>query len=122
MMNISQQSLSPTQLERTLGVPPGGPKMLPIALDFSVDTVFQLDYQNTQARGFLDMVQTLWVDNSLNAAILAIAFPLSQQTLKIPAGVQGYFTCLCPNPIKITFTSTGGVMTQVTLLNFPVWS
>ena len=122
MPNISQLASGPVALERTLGIPSEGPRCVPLQLDFTSVTTLELDYGNMQARAFLGMCQTLWVDNSLSAVILRIEIPNTAQVLKIPAGVQGYFTCLCPNPIRMTFISTGGVVCQVTLCNFPVWS
>jgi hypothetical protein len=122
MSAISQLNSSPVTLERTLGVPAEGPKCVPLTLDFSSIQTLELDYGNMQSRGFLAMCQTLWVDNFNSATILTILIPGTGQTLKIPAGVQGYFTCLCPSPIHMIFSSTGGVVCQVTLCNFPVWS
>ena len=122
MSNIQSQIQSSVILERTLSVPPGGPKCLPINLDFAAQTSYDLDYSNQQRLGYLDMCQTLWVDNKSSAVILYITIAGSQQVLQIPAGIQGYFTCLCPNPIKMNFASAGGTVCQVTLLNFPVWS
>jgi len=118
-MNLEAQNLTPQQLQRTLGMPVGGPKCVPINLDFSVSTTYNLDMSNVQSRGFFDMVQTVWVDNSLSDVILTITVPNTQQTLKIPAGIQGYFSVLAPNPVRMQFDSTGGVVCQVTLLNFP---
>lgn len=109
-----------TVLERTLGMPAKGPKSCAVALDFATSQTWDLDYSNLGARGFLDMVQSMWVDNSLSGAVLTITIPGSNQTIKYPANTQGYITVLVPNPIKISFSSTGGVAVQVILLNFPV--
>lgn len=122
MAFLSQLASSPVMLERTLGVPAEGPKCLPLTLDFAAATSYEIDYSNMQSRNFLSMCQTLWCDNSLSAVVLTIFIPGTAQTLKIPAGVQGYFTCLCPNPIHLIFSSAGAVVCQVTLCNFPVWS
>jgi hypothetical protein len=120
MSNLNQTALGPVNLERTLGMPSEGPKCVPIALDFTTITELRLDYQNMQARNFLSMVQTLWVDNFASAVVMTITVPATSQVLKIPAGVQGYFPVLVPNPVKIIFQSTGAVALQVTLCNFPV--
>ena len=121
-MNLSQLSNSPILLERTLGMPEGGPRCLPLRLDFAAALSYDLDYGAMQQRGFLSMVQTAWVDNSLSATILTITILGTNQVLKIPAGVQGYFPVLVPNPIKMSFASAGGVVCQVILLNFPILS
>ncbi len=121
-MNIPQLQNPAIIMERSLGIPANGPKCLPLTLDFAAQTVYEFDYSNMTQRGFLDMCQTLWCDNSLSAVVLTVYIPGTNQTIKVPAGVQGYFTCLCPNPMIMTFTSTGGVVCQVTLCNFPIWS
>lgn len=109
-----------TILERTLGMPPEGPKCIPITLDFSAATSYALDYSNMQQRGFLAMLQTIWVDNSLSATVFSITIPATNQVIKVPAAVQDYFAVMCPNPIKISFASAGGVVVQIILVNFPV--
>lgn len=103
-------------------MPEGGPLALPIRLDFSANTSYTLDYSNQTARGFMDMVQTIFVDNFGNGAILKITIQGSQQVLQIPAGTQGYFPVICPNPVRIQFDSTGGTVQSVILLNFPVFA
>jgi hypothetical protein len=118
--NIDQRSNPAVPLERTLGMPDGGPKALPLTLDFSASSSYLLDYTNMQQRNFLDMVQTLFVDNSLSSDVLNITSLNIGQVLKIPAGVQGYFTIIVPNPIKIQFDCADAVVCKVILLNFPV--
>lgn len=117
---LSAAGLSTQQLQRTLGMPEGGPKCVPIRLDFSVAPSYSLDYSNQTQLGYLDMCQTVWVDNYGNAQVLSISVPGTQQTIQVPAGAQGYFPILCPNPIRLVFSSTGTTVQQVTLLNFPV--
>jgi hypothetical protein len=119
-MNITQQSQRTIPLERSLGMPEGGPRCLPITLDFTAAVEIVLDYTNMQQRGFFNMVQSVWIDNSTNAAVLTISSPGSGQELKIPPLKQGYLCILVPNPIVMRFASTGGTVVQVTLLNFPV--
>lgn len=109
-----------TILERTLGMPAEGPKCVPVTLDFSAADTYNLDYSNMARRGFMQSLQTVWVDNSLNGDPVSIIIPASQQTVKIPANTQGYYCLICPNPIKISFTSAGAAVVTVLLLNFPV--
>lgn len=118
----------PVILERTLGMPAEGAKCIPITLDFSTVAVdpatglrtFALDYSNMQQRGFLSMLQTIWVDNSLSGDVFLINVPATNQVIKIPANVQDYFTVIVPNPIKIQFQSAGASVVTVLLLNCPV--
>lgn len=115
--------LSPTSatiLERSLGMPPEGPKCIPFTLDFATTDTFNLDYSNMGQRGFMSMVQTIWCDNSLSGTPVNLICPATNQTIKVPAGVQDYFAIMCPNPIKLQFISAGGVVVQILLINFPV--
>jgi hypothetical protein len=117
---INQLGNSTTILERSLGMPEGGPRCLPLSLDFAASLAYTLDYGNMQQRNFMSMVQSAWIDNSLNAAVLTITVPGSNQVIKFPAGKQGYIPLLVPNPIKLEIASTGGVLVDVILLNFPI--
>jgi hypothetical protein len=119
-MDISQTGNSSTLLERSLGMPEGGPRCIPLPLDFGAVPQYTLDYTNMQQRGFFSMVQSVYVDNSNSTTILAITVQGSQQILKVPPGAQGYFPLLVPNPIRLQFDSAGGVVVTVILLNFPV--
>ncbi len=119
-MNINAPNLTCLQLQRDV-MPAEGPKAIPINLDFTATTEYDLDYSLQQAQSRFSCVQTIWVDNFGNSAILQIQIPSSQQTLQIPAGVQGYFTVIASNPIRMIFSSTGATRQQVTLLNFPVF-
>jgi len=119
-MNISQQSNPGIPLERSLGMPPGGPKCIPLTLDFSAATSYSVDYTNMQQRNFFDMVQSVFVDNSLSNQILTITVGAFGQVTKVPAGVQGYFPLLVPNPIKLDIACSDPVLCQVILINFPV--
>jgi hypothetical protein len=103
-----------------MGMPAEGPRCIPLTLDFTLSLAYDLDYSNMQSRNFISMVQTIWVDNSLNAAVLEVTMVGTNQVIKVPAGIQRYYTVLQPNPIKMSFASTGAVVCQVILMNFPV--
>ena len=122
-MNIDCTSINYINLERTLGIPPGGPKAVPLpTMDFSANTQYNLDLSTMTQRTFIDMIQTVWVDNSQNPNEFRITCPASQQTLRCPASTQGYYTILCPNPAKLQFTNAANNGTvSVILINCPVW-
>jgi hypothetical protein len=101
-------------------VPCEGPRVVPVALDFSLTTEYDLQLQNFEARNFISMIQGLFIDNSLSASPLSIVFENSGQTIKIAPGHQAYKAVLCPNPAFISFLSEGGTSVKVLLLNFPV--
>jgi hypothetical protein len=120
MATLQLAPTSPTILERTLGMPPEGPKCIPFTLDFSVADTYALDYSNMGQRGFMSMLQTVWVDNSGNGLPTLIIIAATGQSIIVPAATQDYFAVMCPNPIKISFQSAGAVAVPVLLLNFPV--
>jgi hypothetical protein len=119
-MILNQQALS-AQSVNGQKIPDEGPKSIAVPLDFSQATTFTLDLQNLMQRGFISMIQGVFLDNSANPATLAISFNGAGQTIKIAPNRQGYRIVLCPNPVNsIVFSSTGGVAVSVNLLNFPV--
>ncbi len=98
-------------------VPCEGPRAVPLNLDFTLFDSYVLDYASMQDRGFLSMVQALYIDNSANTAALTVLIGGSLQTIKAAPGSQGYYSVLAPNPIKMTFTSVGGGAVYVALVN-----
>lgn len=109
-------------------VPSEGPKCVPLTFDFSVAGSYSLDYQNMQARGFLSLVQCLFVDNSNNNAALLVLVNGTGQLLKVDAFTQGYYPVMVPSPIRLTFTTpinaalggTTGTPLAVWMLNIPM--
>lgn len=119
-MLVNQQALS-FQSVNGQKIPDEGPKSITVPLDFSLGTTFTLDLQNIMQRGFMSMVQGLYLDNSLGGSTLSVTFGSTNQNIKIAPNRQGYRMVLCPNPVNnITFFSTSGVAVSVNLLNFPV--
>lgn len=101
-------------------VPPEGSRAVPLTLDFTNVVTYILDLQNFIARNLISMVQAVFVDNSNNASPLEITMQNSGQTIIIPSGSQAYMSVLCPNPAYFNFSTQGGVIVNVTLLNYPV--
>lgn len=120
MSNLSAERNPSIPLERTMGIPAGGPAGVPITLDFAATAAIDLDYSNMQQRNWLRMVQTIWVDNAASAVGFIITVQGSGQVIRVPALSQAYVSVVAPNPVKLTFGSTGGVVLQVILLNYPV--
>lgn len=97
-----------------------GPLAVPISPDWTVQTSYLVDLSIQNAFGTIDMVQTLFIDNSLSTVPFYAINQVSQQTIICPAGAQGYFPFLCPQPSRFTIASTGGVKAPIEVLNFPV--
>lgn len=97
-----------------------GPLAVPISPDWTVQQSYLVDLSIQNQFGTIDMVQTLFMDNSQSSAPLYAVNAVSQQTIICPAKSQGYFPFLCPQPSRFTLMSTGGVRASIECLNFPV--
>lgn len=100
-------------------VPCGGPKGIPVLINFALGSVYSLDLSTVQSMGYIECVQTVFIDNSGNPNPLKISTsPSTNQTIVCPANSQGYFPILQTNPPHLTFTTAyvGEIMVQ--LLNF----
>ncbi len=104
----------------TATIPEEGPKTIPFVFDFSQQATYPADLQNLQGRNFFSAAQSVFIDNSLNAAAVSITFDGTQQKVTAKPYTQGYYTVLCPNPIRFLAASTGAVVVRVYLLNVPV--
>ena len=101
--------------------PKEGPKFARVPLDFVALAAYSLDLQAWQAQGgSLSMIQSVYVDNSGNDAVMSILFQGSNQVITVKGRTQGYYAALCPNAPKMLFTCNGGTGPCVVyLLNFP---
>lgn len=97
-----------------------GPLAVPISPDWTVQQSYLVDLSIQNQFGTIDMVQTLFMDNSQSSAPLYAVNAVSQQTIICPAKSQGYFPFLCPQPSRFTLMSTGGVRASIECLNFPI--
>jgi hypothetical protein len=119
MAIINQQQLQVLLVNNQI-VPNEGPKAVPLFLNFAAATDFTLDMTEFQERKFLEMVQTIYVDCSLSASDLTVTFGKSNQKIVAKAGTQGYYPVLVPNFTSIDFSSAGGVLIPVFLVNVPI--
>lgn len=101
-------------------LPEEGPRSIPLLLDFTAFATYELDAELLQARGFLSMVQSLFVDASGGKDIV-VTINGTGQVIIAKKDTQGYYSVLVPNPVRMTFTSTGGVAgVRIFLINVPV--
>ena len=120
LLNNQQLNYQPVNNQE---VPGEGPKAIPLLLDFTGSTTeWDLDLTNQQQQDRISMVQSLYIDLSKAANDLIVVFPISGQSIRAKAATQGYYTVLCPTPIRINFQSSGagGVLVPVFLMNVPV--
>jgi hypothetical protein len=103
-----------------------GPIAGVLVLDFSAAPTFHLDLQNDQSRGYIDLVQTIYIDNSAGGDQVVINISGSQQVIIAKAGTQGYYNVICPNPIVMDISSNGGQVAKFHFINVAipgaVWS
>lgn len=92
---------------------------MPFNFDFTVQSSYSVDLQNQQARNIIDMVQTIWIDNSNNDQPVSIQFDVIGQTVKFGPRWQGYFPVMVVNPPRFSVSSPGGSSTQIVLMNVP---
>lgn len=101
-------------------VPDEGPRGVPLNLDYTDgSTDITLDIQNVVARKLITMVQAIFIDNAENPSQFQVSVN-GLPKIKIAPGWQGYIQLLAPNPAQFTFSTNGGILLNVVLLNFPV--
>ncbi len=102
-------------------VPAEGPKAIPLLLDFTAAQSLEVDFSALYSQQKIAYVQTLFIDNSNNTAILSIAAGAqSNQVIKVPPGAQAYLPILEPNPPRFVISTTGGVAVQAQFINVPM--
>lgn len=101
-------------------LPCEGPRAASITLDFTNTQNIAIDFSQQVALNQISMVQGIYVDNSNNSQALTVLVNGSNQRIVAPGGQQGFFPVLAPNPPKFVFSTSGGVIVNVFLLNYPV--
>lgn len=102
--------------------PQGGPRGMPIALDFTNQASYAIDLVQEIEQNTLNMLQSIYVDNSANANALTIIFDQTNQRLVIPATAQGIWPVITPKdaPRFIASTTQAAVVVNLILLNVPM--
>jgi hypothetical protein len=102
-----------------------GPRAICVPLDFSAEASYSITLAGLINARYIDGVQSVFADNSGNAAPLVITTQQGQNLI-VPAGCQAYLPLITTVPPDIQFASSGGVLVTVQLLNVPmpaaVWS
>lgn len=89
--------------------PRSGNKCLSVNLPFGGGTTSIIDdiapeMQSSQ----IESIQSIFIDNSLNASPFSISFPILGQTIKCGSHCQGVFPVFEPGLIRYTAQQTGG--------------
>lgn len=119
--NIAPFPISPfAQGTYNGAVPKEGPKVVPLALDFTAAGGYTVDLSNLFSGGQLTVVQTVYADNSANPAPLQFFVPDTQETITFPPFSQGFLPLFFSSTFKLVVTSSGGVKLVAQLLNYNV--
>src|SRR5215471_10432281 len=86
--------------------PAGGPRALPITFDFSVTSPQSTDLVQEIEANVINMIQSVYVDNSLNANAFTIVFDQTNQRLTVPAGATGIWPVITPKDAPRLTVST----------------
>lgn len=100
--------------------PPEQPICLPYRFDFSAETAYQVDLSSVFQSGVISNIQTLYFDNSSNGADLIVDVQGSRQHMPLPANSTGYVPILVSQPGVMIFSSSGGQVVTIELLNVPL--
>lgn len=103
-----------------------GPRFIPVVFDFTANgsNGADQDYDLTLSEmiGNIGSVQSMFIDNSANAADpLKITFKTGQQKISIPKNSQALMPIFEPsNPLRFTVSATGLVLVPIFFINVPV--
>ena len=123
---IDQRTIQMIPVQNQQVVGKKGPLAARLSIDFTSQSDYDLDMQNAQSLNQFDLCQTMFIDNSAGGAAVEVTINSSGQKIVAKAGTQGYYNVMCPNPIKMHFSSAGGALVTVFLIDVAipgaVWS
>lgn len=107
--------------------PRKGSLCMPIDVDLSIENPGNINLNDVLLRDVIEFVQTLFIDNRANPAVLTITMRGTGQVLSIPGNAQAYMpVCCTQDNSHFSFSTTGTPVIPVEFLNFPmpaiVWS
>jgi hypothetical protein len=107
-------------------VPAGGPKVVPVLVDFTSVASVLLDGQSIVSQGKIEYLQGVFIDNSANINNLTLTMSTTNQIIMCPKKSQGYFTIMVPDPPQIVAATPIGLIVPMFFYNVPiqpaVWS
>ena len=89
-----------------VGKVPSEPKAIALDFDFTNTPSWDVDLTQQQQQSKIEFIQSLFIDNSANTAVLTITNPNTGQVIVFPHSSQGYIPFLCPNPPRFTVSTT----------------
>lgn len=107
-------------------VPAGGPKCIPIDVDFTNVASVILDGTTIVAQGKIEYLQGVFIDNSANLNNVSLTMSSTNQVIICPKQSQGYFQIMVPDPPQIIAATPIGIVIPMFFYNVPiqpnVWS
>lgn len=101
--------------------PETGAEAYAYPLDFTLKASYDVDLAQAKLMDQIEMVQAIYLDNSLNSAPVICTCGITGQVVTWPAGAQGYMTVMVTGSPKFTFsTTTATLILTPYFLNFPV--
>jgi hypothetical protein len=102
-----------------LGMDPAENIAMPMSLDFTgADQTATKDLFQEQAHEDIPFVQSIYIDNSLNASPISIVFGGTNQKINMRANRQGYIpVCVPQGQCQFTAKSAGNVVVPILLLS-----
>lgn len=99
------------------------PIAVPLELDFTNTASLNFDLELDQVSHGLDFVQTIYVRNTDNPAVLTLTFP-GGQVIDVPATASGYYPIIAEwgKFTMIAETTQAAISVDIVLLNVPVAS
>jgi hypothetical protein len=79
---------------------------------------FAYNFHAQQSAGAFSMALMVFIDNQYGPANpIVLTFDGSGQNISVPAGTQGYYPVLAPNPFGFTISSNGTGITNLIVTN-----
>jgi hypothetical protein len=105
-------------------IPRGGPKVVPLSLNFTDYADAEIDGEELIARGKIEFIQGIYIDNADNPNPVSITCGLTGQRTKVKGHTQGYYSVFMPNPPRFVVASTqaAGAKTNLFFYNVPIQS
>lgn len=100
--------------------PTDEPKALKVEVDLTSSASYLVDLTAELENGALGVIQTVFADNSANAAVLTIACE-SGQNIIVPKSSQGYFPIIAGNPPRFVVSlAAAGQKVTLMFINIPM--
>lgn len=105
-------------------IPPEGPVIIPVDLDFSAENEIILETELLFSSGKVSLLQGVFIDNYDNPEPLVLFNQTSRQRIVAPSNSQGYYDIFLPKPstIKCNTVSAVNLKIKVTFYNVPIAS